>query len=93
MKLEWGRKVVCPACAMYFYDLMKSPAECPHCGNKFDALEIRSKKRSEDKDDVISNDFEFEVSVDDVIEDDTDHLGDDLDTDLSVKKRKVTDIE
>lgn len=32
---ELGQKLVCPSCAVKFYDLMKSPAQCPKCGNIF----------------------------------------------------------
>jgi uncharacterized protein (TIGR02300 family) len=36
VKASLGIKRTCPSCAARFYDLVKSPAECPKCGNKFD---------------------------------------------------------
>ncbi len=90
MKLEWGKKVTCPACAMHFYDMMKSPAVCPHCGNTFDTMEIKSRRRLDEKieEDNMNADFEFDVSSDDdiVMTDEADSLDDDLDTNLNVSK-------
>jgi len=36
VKPELGIKRTCPNCTARFYDLMKSPAECPKCGHAFD---------------------------------------------------------
>ncbi len=36
VKPELGIKRTCPNCTARFYDLMKSPAECPKCGHSFD---------------------------------------------------------
>ncbi|MDR1288843.1 MAG: FYDLN acid domain-containing protein [Holosporales bacterium] len=44
MKLEWGRKIGCPACALPFYDLRRSSVSCPHCGNSFEISDLHSKK-------------------------------------------------
>lgn len=46
MKLEWGKKVNCPACALSFYSMQKTSLVCPHCGNKFDISELTSRKRT-----------------------------------------------
>ena len=35
-KPELGSKRTCPECSARFYDLTKSPAECPKCGHTFD---------------------------------------------------------
>ncbi|MDR1234259.1 MAG: FYDLN acid domain-containing protein [Holosporales bacterium] len=43
MKLEWGKKVSCPVCALPFYDLRKSSLLCPNCGHSFIAADLRSK--------------------------------------------------
>ncbi|MDR0640733.1 MAG: FYDLN acid domain-containing protein [Holosporales bacterium] len=43
MKLEWGKKVSCPACALPFYDLRKTSLLCPNCGHSFVASDLRSK--------------------------------------------------
>ncbi|MDR1391016.1 MAG: FYDLN acid domain-containing protein [Holosporales bacterium] len=44
MKLEWGKKIYCPACALPFYNMQKTSLVCPNCGNKFDILDLVSKK-------------------------------------------------
>jgi hypothetical protein len=44
MKLGWGKKISCPACALPFYDLQRSSLSCPHCGNSFEAADLQSKK-------------------------------------------------
>ena len=35
-KPEWGTKRICQSCATRFYDLRRSPIECPKCGTIFD---------------------------------------------------------
>lgn len=37
VKDELGSKRTCPSCAARFYDLMKSPIQCPKCGTSFTA--------------------------------------------------------
>ncbi|HLI10924.1 MAG TPA: TIGR02300 family protein [Alphaproteobacteria bacterium] len=43
-KPEWGTKRVCQSCGARFYDLHRSPIECPKCGTVFDP-EIVTKSR------------------------------------------------
>ena len=35
-KPEWGKKRICPACALKYYDFNKSPITCPACKVEFD---------------------------------------------------------
>jgi uncharacterized protein (TIGR02300 family) len=35
-KPEWGNKRICQSCGARFYDLRRSPIECPKCGTVFD---------------------------------------------------------
>jgi uncharacterized protein (TIGR02300 family) len=35
-KAEWGHKRICQSCGARFYDLRRSPIECPKCGTVFD---------------------------------------------------------
>lgn len=35
-KREWGIKRICQSCGARFYDLRRSPIECPKCGTVFD---------------------------------------------------------
>jgi uncharacterized protein (TIGR02300 family) len=35
-KPEWGSKRICQSCGARFYDLRRSPIECPKCGTIFD---------------------------------------------------------
>ncbi|MDR1034554.1 MAG: FYDLN acid domain-containing protein [Holosporales bacterium] len=44
MKLEWGKKVNCPTCALPFYNLQKSSLLCPHCGDSFEVADLQSKR-------------------------------------------------
>lgn len=44
-KPEWGRKILCTGCGVKFYDLNRSPAECPKCGAKNDPLQTFRPKR------------------------------------------------
>ena len=37
VKASWGTKRTCQNCAARFYDLMKSPIQCPKCGTTFTA--------------------------------------------------------
>lgn len=88
MKLEWGKKVSCPACAMHMYDLMKSPITCPHCGNVFEASDYKSRKKGSAVDDVVKvvADFEFEDELE--TDDSTVLDGDDMDAEIDVIKIK-----
>ena len=44
-KADLGKKRACLACGMRFYDLNRSPIECPGCGAEFDPGNIiRSRK-------------------------------------------------
>ena len=81
MKLEWGKKVNCLACAMPFYSMQKTTLVCPYCGHKFDISELNSKKLSvipldiddEIDDKVALSGFGFEDSADDIdLTDDSD---------------------
>ena len=88
---ELGKKLVCPSCAVKFYDLMKDPAECPKCGTIFTADPILPSKEdrppaSEEKPEEVKKDetpkiedAEVEVvSIEDIIEDDDDEDDDEL---------------
>ncbi|MEQ8194089.1 MAG: TIGR02300 family protein [Rhodospirillales bacterium] len=37
-KEEWGTKRACPSCGARFYDLRRSPIECPKCEHTFEAV-------------------------------------------------------
>jgi uncharacterized protein (TIGR02300 family) len=44
-KLEWGKKRICPACGLKYYDFNKSPITCPTCNVEFDPdLYLKSRK-------------------------------------------------
>ena len=44
-KLEWGKKRICPACGIKYYDFNKSPITCPKCNVEFDPdLYLKSRK-------------------------------------------------
>jgi uncharacterized protein (TIGR02300 family) len=42
---QLGKKRTCPSCNGRFYDLMKSPAECPYCETVFNPEELVRTKR------------------------------------------------
>ena len=45
VKLEWGKKRICPACGLKYYDFNKSPIICPTCSVEFDPdLYLKSRK-------------------------------------------------
>lgn len=73
MKLEWGKKVNCLACAMPFYSMQKTTLVCPNCGYKFDISELNTKKMTstpldiEDLDEKIAlSSFDFSDNADDI---------------------------
>ena len=79
-KPEWGKKRICPACNIKYYDLKKSPIICPSCGIEFDPdtyLRSRkgkslSSKNSIENNEEISNidDIEIETGEEVVSEND-----------------------
>jgi uncharacterized protein (TIGR02300 family) len=68
MKLEWGRKICCPACSLPFYDMQRSSVVCPSCGRAFEALELFTRgpnqqvvdRNAVDVDVLVTTDFRFE---------------------------------
>ncbi|MBF0130427.1 MAG: TIGR02300 family protein [Alphaproteobacteria bacterium] len=36
-KPEWGQKRTCPSCGARFYDLKRTPIQCPKCEARFDS--------------------------------------------------------
>lgn len=80
MKLEWGKKVYCPACALPFYDMQKTSLICPSCGNKFEAADLRSKKHAHIAMDEIDLDDKItEIPGFEFVEDETVDLSEDSD--------------
>ena len=98
MKLEYGKKIACPACALPFYDMQKSSLVCPNCNYSFDISEIKYKKVNNTAMDELDLDdkvvdipgFEFNddvvVSADNVVD-----LGDDDDAleDIKIREDEV----
>jgi uncharacterized protein (TIGR02300 family) len=44
-KPEWGTKRACLSCGARFYDMKKSPINCPKCGAKFDPEQFAKPSR------------------------------------------------
>lgn len=99
MKIEWGKKICCPACALPFYSMQKTSLECPSCGNKFDISSLSSKKSSiASMDEVVENDeqivlekFDLEENFDVDTENDTSTDDDELLDDEDVSKVVLVD--
>ncbi len=97
-KLEWGKKRICPSCALKYYDFNKSPITCPSCNMEFDPdlfLKSRKGKNFSPKQDIantqsssniedveIESDEEDNVEINKVLEDTED-----------TEDKQVTDIE
>jgi uncharacterized protein (TIGR02300 family) len=45
-KPEWGVKRICQSCAVKFYDLKRSPINCPKCGARFNPEALLKSRRS-----------------------------------------------
>ncbi len=88
MKLEWGKKISCPGCAMPLYDLMRSTIVCPHCGMSFEEGELKLRKKNNISDDNAKNVTDFEFDSDLETDDTTVLEGDDMDNDIGVLKIK-----
>ena len=96
-KPEWGKKRICPACNIKYYDLKKSPIICPSCGTEFDPdTYLRSRKGKslspkhalESNEDIPNlDDIEIETSEEVVSDDDPilDISKDDNDNDVEVE--------
>ena len=76
-KLEWGKKRICPACGLKYYDFNKSPITCPTCMEIFDPdLYLKSRKGKS-----LSPKVEIEKNVDEG----------DIDIENEVTEEEVTD--
>ena len=103
-KPEWGKKRICPACNIKYYDLKKSPIICPSCGIEFDPdtyLRNRKGKSLSPKNPLESNedisnidDIEIETGEEVVTDDDPilDISKDDKDNDREVEIEIEDDI-
>lgn len=49
-KPELGEKRTCPECSARFYDLNKSPCQCPKCEHAFEPEVLLKSKRKPDED-------------------------------------------
>jgi hypothetical protein len=77
MKLEWGRKVACPGCAIPFYDMQKTSLTCPACGGKFESNELRIRKGSDvSMDEAVVDDKISEIPSFEFVDDETSDLSD-----------------
>ena len=86
---KFGTKRVCESCGEKFYDLNNNPVVCPHCGHSFDptssvappapvvAVVPAPEAPKEDADATPKN--ENEVSLDEIVEEDSEDEDDDLD--------------
>ena len=83
-----GTKRVCEACGAKFYDLNKSPATCPKCGQAFDPLAAMTAEQpvrdiaptAENKDSDDDGELEDDddaLSLEDMVDEETDNDGDD----------------
>ena len=78
VKLEWGKKRICSACGLKYYDFNKSPITCPTCSVVFDPdLYLKSRKGK-----ILSSKVEAEKNVDvsDVDDNETEESVTDEDT-------------
>lgn len=104
VKLEWGTKRTCNSCAVRFYDLQRSPINCPKCGSVFEIhTTTRRGRRSAVEDakvipfvgdeDLLDADLDLGDDVDRDINDDDDLIEDtsDLDDDLDEMADVITD--
>ena len=81
MKIEWGKKVCCPACSLAFYDMGKHSLVCPYCQYAFDADALLSKGIESEPEEIEIEEgaiempgfeFENEVVPDDIQDNDID---------------------
>ena len=90
-KLEWGKKRICPACGLKYYDFNKSPITCPTCNVEFDPdLYLKSRKGKS-----LSSKLEAENKVDtsDVEDIEVDQPEEEANDEELIVEDKALDIE
>ena len=90
-KLEWGKKRICPACGLKYFDFNKSPITCPTCKVEFDPdLYLKSRKGKS-----ISSKLgaENKVNKSDVEDIETDLPEEEVNDDEAIKEDKDSDNE
>ena len=103
-KREWGNKHTCLGCGVKFYDLNRSPIECPKCGTIVEVETARPNRRRPPaqpeplppqappaNDDVVAGAVEETANDDDDVIDDIDASDDDLVE--GIDKREPTQAE
>ncbi len=88
MKLEWGRKISCPACAMHLYDLMNVSVVCPYCGNTFETNDYKLKKKNTMADESFKINSEFEFEVEELETDESVVPDDEIDNNIDIIKKE-----
>lgn len=77
VKLAWGLKRTCQSCGARFYDLQRSPSNCPKCGSIFEAVTTTKRGRTRNtvdtskvisfgvEDELLDADLDLDVAIDD----------------------------
>ena len=87
-KADLGKKRVCLACGMRFYDLNRSPIECPGCGAEFDPENIIKSRKSRPPAKSAARNHDNVIDDNQIDDDDTNDL-----TDAVVDVNNDDDIE
>lgn len=94
-KEVWGTKHLCESCGTKFYDLLRSPVECPKCGDHLEVFFKETHNTISDESDQGDIDINLDSSeesiksdTDDGIEDDVDDILDDDEDTVSLDEIK-----
>ena len=87
-KADLGKKRVCLACGMRFYDLNRSPIECPGCGAEFDPENIIKSRKGRPPAKSAARNHDNVIDDNQIDDDDTNDL-----TDAVVDVNNDDDIE
>ena len=90
-KPEWGKKRICQACNIKYYDFNKSPIICPSCNTEFDPdIYLRSRKGKSLSSKIVTENnqdmTEEETNLDDIEIDSNEEVVTDDDPLLEINK-------
>ena len=89
-KEVWGSKHLCESCGTKFYDLQRSPVECPKCGDQLEVFFKDSQNNISDEREQGVIDISLDSNEESIKDDSDDEIEDDVDDILDNDEETVS---
>ena len=89
-KEVWGSKHLCESCGTKFYDLQRSPVECPKCGDQLEVFFKESAPNIPDEIEPVVTDLSVDSDEESLKDKTADDIEDDVDDILDNEEDTVS---